>query len=177
MRRVPMRVVQGLLGSVAAGLVVAGVLVAVPATASTADRTVGECTNAELTASYHAGDAAMSHQYGRIVLRNTSDHACRTGGYGGLSYVGRGDGTQIGAPADRTRSRVRELVVRPGQRVVSPVVEVSADAYGHRCRPAKVDGFRVYLPNETRSQFVEHPTTGCRNHAVHLLSHKAYRRP
>jgi hypothetical protein len=178
-----MRFVQGVLGTAAAGLVVAGlvvagVLVAVPATADGRDRAVGECTNAELTASYHARDSAMSHRYGRIVLTNTSDHACRTGGYGGLSYVGGGDGTQIGAPADRTRSRVREIVVRPGRRVVSPVVAVVAGAYPpHRCRPAKVDGFRVYLPDETRSQFIEHRTTGCRNDAVHLLSHKAFRRP
>jgi hypothetical protein len=173
-----MRIVQGLLGSTAAALVVAGVLVAMPATAGTVDRAVRECSNAELTASYHASDAAMSHQYGRIVLTNTSDHACSTGGYGGLSYVGGGDGTQIGAPADRTKSKVRQLVVRPGERVVSPVVEVAAGAYGrHQCRPAKVEGFRIYLPNETRSQFIAHPTTGCRKDAVHLLSHKAFRRP
>jgi len=139
---------------------------------------VAECTNAELVASYHRGGAAMSHLYGRIVLTNTSDHACGIRGYGGLSYVGHGDGTQIGAAAVRTPSRLRSLVVRPGARVVSPVVEISAGPYPrHRCRPAHVDGFRVYLPDETRSQYVPHPTTGCRNHKVHLLHHKAYRRP
>ena len=38
-----------------------------------------------------------------------------------------------------------------------------------------MDGFRVYLPDETRSQFVKHPTTGCRNRHIHLLTHRAYR--
>lgn len=136
---------------------------------------VKECTNAELVASYHGGGAAMSHQYGRIVLKNKSDHACSVRGYGGLSYVGHGDGTQIGAPATRTKSRVRSIVVDPGERVHSRVVETSWGPYAGRCRRAHVNGFRVYLPDETRSQFVKHPTVGCRNHHVHLLAHRAYR--
>jgi hypothetical protein len=95
-----------------------------------------------------------------------------------LSYVGRGNGTQIGAAADRTPSKVRSIVLQPGQRVVSAVSATVAGVYSHhQCRPAHVDGFRVYVPNETRSQFVKHPTTGCRNQSVHLISHKAYRRP
>lgn len=164
------------LAALAAGLLVPASTA--QATTHTADRAPGTCTNAELRASYHATDAAMSHRYGRIVLKNVSDHACRTGGFGGLSYVGGGDGTQIGAAAERTPSRVRTILVRPGQKVVSAVAEVDATVYPrHRCRPADVDGFRVYLPNETASQYVEHATTGCRNTRVHLLSHKAYRRP
>ena len=112
------------------------------------------------------------------MLRNTSDRACTVRGYGGLSYVGGGDGTQVGAAADRTPSRVRPIVVRPGERVVSPIAETAAAPYPrHRCRPRHVDGFRVYLPDETRSQFVPHPTTGCRDKRVHLLEHHAYRRP
>ncbi|ABL80238.1 MULTISPECIES: DUF4232 domain-containing protein [unclassified Nocardioides] len=159
----------------AAGLVVAGLVVPSGVAQAT---TVPACTNAELHASYHRTDAGMSHRYGRLVLRNVSDHACRTGGYGGLSYVGGGDGTQIGAPADREPSKVRTLVVKPGRKVVSVVSETDATVYPLReCRPAKVDGFRVYVPNETRSQFVVHRTIGCRNDRVHLITHKAYRRP
>lgn len=155
-------------------LLVGGLLVTPQAQA----QSIGQCTNAELKASYRSSGAGLSHHYGRIVLRNVSGHACRTGGYGGVSYVGHGDGTQIGAAAERTRSRVRTLVVRPGQRVVSALDETSVAPYPrHRCRPAHVDGFRIYLPNATRSQYVVHPTTGCRNHRVHLLAHKAYRRP
>ena len=148
----------------------------VPAVASA--RGLPECTNAELVASYHGTDAATSHRFGRIVLTNESDRVCTIRGYGGLSYVGHGDGTQIGAAADRDPSRVRTIAVEPGEKVVSAVSATVASAYPrHRCRPAHVNGFRVYLPDETRSQFVRHSTTGCRNHRVHLLSHKAYRQP
>ena len=162
------------LAAAAAALAVVGVGL-VPTGAADA-RAVGECTNAELVASYHATDAGMSHQYGKIVLKNVSDHACRTGGYGGLSYVGGGDGTQIGAPATRVPGHVRSIVVRPGQRVASRISETDAGVYPRReCRPAHVDGFRVYLPNETHSQYIPHPTTGCRNDRVTLITQKFYR--
>lgn len=157
------------------GLLVLG-LVSLPALPAQA--AAPECTNANLTASYRAAGAGASHQFGRVVLRNVSDEACSIRGYGGLSYVGGGDGTQIGAAATRAPSPVRTILVRPGRRVVSDVSATGTAPYPRRtCRPAKVDGFRVYLPDETRSQYVPHPTTGCRNARLHLLEHKAYRRP
>jgi hypothetical protein len=137
---------------------------------------VPQCTNDHLTASYRGGDAAMSHVYGRIVLRNTSDEACWVRGYGGLSYVGGGNGTQIGAAAERTPSKHPRTVLEPGDKVRSRVVETSAAPYPKKtCKPRAVDGFRVYVPDETRAQFVAHPTTGCANAEIHLLTHKAYR--
>lgn len=110
------------------------------------------------------------------MLRNTSDRTCWVQGYGGLSYVGGGNGTQIGAAADRTPSNRPRVTLQPGERVRSAVVETSYAPYPKKkCKPRPVDGFRVYLPDETRSQFVKHPTTGCANPKVHLLAHKAYR--
>jgi hypothetical protein len=162
----------------ATGILAAGTLSLPLQTATAEAGRAPECTNSDLHASYRGGDAAMSHTYGRIVLRNVSDHRCFVEGYGGLSYVGGGDGTQIGAAAERTPSRSPRIVLAPGRRVVSPVVETSYAPFPrHKCRPAHVDGFRVYVPDSTEAQFIKHPTTGCRNHKVHLISHKAYRRP
>lgn len=165
------------LGAAAAGLalVAGGLVSALPASASGTP----QCTNADLTASYHHTDDGAGHHYGFIVLRNTSGRACHTGGYGGVSYVGDGNGTQIGAPAVRTDgSAVATYVLSPGQRLRSPLDEVSAFNFPkQRCRRAHVDGFRVYVPNATKSQYVAHPTTGCRNHHVKLLFVKPLRRP
>lgn len=149
------------------------------ATAPFASAATPACTNADLTASYHGNDGAAGTIYGRIVLTNTSGHSCHTGGYGGLSYVGHGNGTQIGAPARRIDpSAVATYVLRPGQRLVSPIGETDALNYPRgRCHPTHVDGFRVYVPNATASQYVVHPTTGCRSHHVKLISQKPYRRP
>lgn len=162
----------------AAGLALTagGLASALPAQASSVPPT---CTNSDLTASYHHSDDGAGHSYGAIVLRNTSGHTCRLGGYGGVSYVGDGNGTQIGAPAVRTdRSALRVFVLGAGQRLRSPLDEVNALNFPrHRCHPTHVDGFRVYVPNATASQYVVHPHVGCRNADVELMFQKPLRRP
>ena len=165
-----------LLTTSVSGLALAGSLLAVAPSASASASAVPECTNANLSATYQEGGAATSHLYGRIVLRNTSQTTCSVRGYGGLSYVGGGDGHQVGAAADRTGPAARRVVVAPGEKVRSRVVETSTGPYSEaQCSRQEVDGFRVYLPDETRSQFIAHPTTGCAKTSVHLLTHTAYR--
>jgi hypothetical protein len=135
------------------------------------------CHNADLHASYHYDSSATSHTYWNLVLKNVSDHACVTGGFGGLSFVGHGDGTQIGASADRVGS-YQKYLVKPGQRLVSAVSQTSTGPYSRSyCRPTPIDGFRVYVPNATKSQYIPHSGTACANAAVHLLSHRSYVRP
>ncbi len=165
------------LATVVAGSVMGGVMMLAPSgTAATGPAGVAECTKANLSAKYKGGDAAMSHVYGRIILRNTSEDTCYVKGYGGLSYVGKGNGTQIGAPADRTPSATPKTVLQPGDKVRSAIVETSTGPYSKKeCQPTKVDGFRVYVPDETRSIFIEHKTIGCANPEIHLLEHKPYR--
>ncbi|MEP6816495.1 MAG: DUF4232 domain-containing protein [Marmoricola sp.] len=137
------------------------------------------CGNGDLKAGYVYADSAAGSSYGRIRLTNVSHHACHTGGYAGVSYVGDGDGTQIGHAAVRTNTgAVASYVLRPGQRLVSTLREVRAANFPRsRCSPAAVDGFRVYVPNSTTSQYVKHSTTGCRNSDVHLLFEEPLRRP
>lgn len=162
----------------AAGLAVTagGLVSALPVQAATG---TPSCTNADLSASYRHSDDGAGHSYGWIVLRNTSGHACRTGGFSGVSYVGDGNGTQIGAPAVRTDTAdVKAFVVAPGQRLRSPLDEVNALNFPkNRCHRAHVDGFRVYVPNSTLSQYVVHPRVGCRNPSVKLVFEKPLRRP
>jgi hypothetical protein len=164
-----------------AAAVVAGLVMLAPSgTAATAQagvlaKSTPECTKADLSAKYKGGDAATSHVFGRIILHNISAGPCFVKGYGGLSYVGHGNGTQIGAPADRTPSKTPRTVLKPGDKVRSAVSETSVAPYPKNvCRPTKVDGFRVYPPDETHSFFIEHKTKGCANPKVHLLQHKAY---
>jgi hypothetical protein len=166
-----------LTGAAALALAAGGVLASLPAQGATS--TAPSCTNSDLTASYHHSDDGAGHSFGWIVLTNTSGHACRTGGYGGVSYVGDGNGTQIGAPAVRTDAvAVASFVVGPGQRLRSPLDEVNALNFPkQRCDRAHVDGFRVYVPNATASQYVVHPHIGCRNPHVKLIFQKPLQRP
>lgn len=135
------------------------------------------CNAGDLRISYHATDAGAGHRYGRIVLRNTGGQACRTHGYGGVSYTDDA-GRVVGAPADRTPGREPTVLLRPGQRVVSRLDEVVAQDFPRRsCRPVKVADLQVYPPEGEYAQLISHPTTGCANSAVHLLAHKPYTRP
>ena len=160
------------IGAVAAGLALAASLVPVTTVSAAAPP---QCSNADLKASYKATDAATGHFYGKIILKNVSSKPCKTGGYGGLSYVGDGNGTQIGAPADRTPGTEKTITLQPGDKVKSKITEVDAGVFSKSlCKPAPVDGFRVYVPNATTSQYIPHPTTGCKNQSVHLLSQLPY---
>src|SRR4051794_30468990 len=106
------------------GTLGAGLMGVAPAQARA---TTPACGNADLRASFVRTDAGMGHVYGKLRLRNISGHACTTGGFGGLSYVGHGDGTQIGAPAERDHTRpVRTITLAPGRRVISWVDMLSA---------------------------------------------------
>jgi hypothetical protein len=166
------RLLTGVAGlAVAAGALVSGLPAAQASTPA--------CGNADLSSSYRHSDDGLGHSYGWIVLKNTSGHTCHTGGYGGVSYVGDGNGTQIGAAAVRIDGgQVKTFVLQPGQRLRSPVDEVDAFNFPpKRCHRAHVDGFRVYVPNATLSQYVKHPTTGCRNTKIELIFQKPYRRP
>jgi hypothetical protein len=162
--------------AIAAAAVLAAPLAAIPAGPAAADLDAPWCHADDLRASYRSTGAGVGHAFGVIRLKNVSDHPCVTSGYGGLSYVGHGDGTQIGTAAWRTPSRVRLVLLHPGERAVSAVDEANARNFPKkRCHPVHVDGFRVYAPDTTRSKFVRHPTIGCEKRKVHLLTHKAFR--
>lgn len=142
--------------------------------AAAADPVTPKCADADLKAGYRATDAGAGSRFGEITLTNVSDHACALGGFGGLSYVGGGDGHQVGKPAKREGSW-RKVIMKPGQVAVSAVSEGTAANYpSATCKPTKVDGFRVYVPDSYDAQFVAHETTGCANESVSLLSHKAF---
>ncbi|CAN5428357.1 hypothetical protein BH09ACT12_BH09ACT12_12030 [soil metagenome] len=134
-----------------------------------------ECRNGDLVATYTNRGAGMGHAYGVIKLTNVSDASCTTRGYGGLSYVGGGDGTQIGAAARRDKGKHPTVVIEPGKAARSKISETTALNYPRKkCHPTPVDGFRVYVPDATRSQYIEHATTGCAKKRVKLISHKPY---
>ncbi|XBB69241.1 DUF4232 domain-containing protein [Nocardioides sp. WV_118_6] len=136
------------------------------------------CTAAQLSLLVRPaeGGGAAGSQYTEVVLTNSSDQTCTTGGFGGVSYVGGGDGTQIGAPATRVdEDQVETLTLEPGQAAVQVLRETRAENYSRAdCDPVAVDGLRIYPPNETHSLYAAHPTTGCVNRSIELLSVEPY---
>jgi hypothetical protein len=145
--------------------------------AATAAPAVPACRTGDLDVGVRGGDGAMGSRYFYVVLTNRSGHACRTGGYGGVSMVGAGNGTQIGAPADRDSSvKPVAITLQPGDRARARLQVAEAGNYSAaKCDPATAQGFRVYPPNETHSAYVAEPVDGCRSATVHLMTLQPYR--
>jgi hypothetical protein len=116
-----------------------------------------------------AGGGAAGSVYGHLVLTNTSASPCAMTGWPGVSYVGGGDGTQLGAPADRT-GRAAVIVLPAGGAATSQIQQSEAGNVGGSCSPATADGLRVYPPNSTTAVFVRHPAHACRSSSAHLLT-------
>ncbi|WGL51999.1 DUF4232 domain-containing protein [Nocardioides sp. BP30] len=169
-----------ILGAALAGGIASGVLTALPGTPAGA--AVPECSNADLAITFRVHGAAAGSMFGTMRYKNTSDHSCRTGGYGGLSFVGHGNGTQVGAAATRAPGTpVRSFVLRPGQRATSRVQIAQTANYDRSlCRPRKVDGFRVFVPDSYAGTFVPYRTRACSRKVIASfspqLSHQALRK-
>ena len=120
------------------------------------------CTVSELSGSVGDGGGldgggGAAGSYGvAIFLDNVGDRACVLQGWPGVSFVGGGDGTQIGNAATLDRSSPHEAVtLQPGDDVQAILRIVQAGNYpAADCEPTTIDGFRIYPPGSRQSLFV-----------------------
>ncbi len=121
------------------------------------------CTTGQLALTLSGQNGAAGSTYVTLDLRNTAASACTLNGYPGVSYVGGGNGTQIGASAARDPSTpIATITVGAGQsaqselRLIDPYVFDSA-----ACNLQPTQGFRVYPPGQTTAAFVNDPGEAC----------------
>ncbi|NRD25097.1 DUF4232 domain-containing protein [Frigoribacterium sp. VKM Ac-2836] len=134
------------------------------------------CTVGELTAGIADGGGGAAGSYGvAIVLTNSGQRSCTLQGWPGVSFVGDGNGTQIGASAVLDRSTAHEThTLAPGGEVQTIVRITQTGNYdADECRPQATDGFRIYPPGSLESIFV--PASGasyeaCANAQVQQLT-------
>lgn len=134
----------------------------------------GTCTTAQLAGSVRSssGGAAGSSEIS-LILQNTSSASCTLQGWPGVSYVGHGNGTQIGAAAQQDRTAGHPTVTIPAHQTgVVPLRVANAANYPTgTCRPVAADGFRVYPPGSRASLFIKAAgSTACANAHVDLLT-------
>jgi len=115
------------------------------------------------------GGAGAGNVEGALTFTNAGSTACTLSGFPGVSFVGGGDGTQVGAAATRTDDAVRSRTLAPGKAVTAALRRTQPGNYGDDCHRTLVDGFRVYPPDSTDSAFVAFKTTGCKSTAALLL--------
>ncbi len=135
---------------------------------------VGACLVAQLTATLGAGaGGGAGHMYPFLVLTNKGTTACTVRGYPGVSFVGNGSGTQLGAAATREAAgiTITTLTLAPGQSAHSQLsITVAGNYDPATCKPKAADGLRVYPPAETHSLFVASTAyTACQNASVVLM--------
>ena len=148
-----------------------------PATSASATATatgVGECVASKLTVTLGPGTGGgAGHQYPVLVLTNKGATACTLSGYPGVSFVGNGNGTQLGAAAAREAAGipVTTLTVAPGASAHAQLNITNAGNYdAATCSPKAADGLRVYPPNETHSLFVATTSyTACQKTSVVVI--------
>lgn len=145
-----------------------------PTGTSTSQPIEGQCATSSLagTIGQGGGGAAGSVEV-TLVLTNNGTSQCSLQGWPGVSFVGNGNGTQLGNPADFDRSTPHATVVlQPGGTAQAPLKIVQAMNYPEAdCKPQKADGFRVYPPGSTESLFVKDDNvTACTTTTVTLLT-------
>lgn len=135
------------------------------------------CTSGHLKASLTSGGGgAAGSILPYLVLTNTGSERCTLQGWPGVSFVGDGNGTQLGAAGDFDRSSPHGTVtLDPGGSAHAPLKIANAQNYdAGTCDPQTADGLRVYPPGETHSLFVaSSDLTACRNDSVHLITVQA----
>ncbi|KQO63813.1 DUF4232 domain-containing protein [Curtobacterium sp. Leaf261] len=108
-----------------------------------------------------------------LTFTNTGSTDCTLQGWPGVSFVGGGNGTQIGSPATLDRSAAHDAqTLAPGGVVSVPLKIVQAGNFSNaECSPRDADGFRVYPPGSKTAMFIA--ATGyvaCNDTSVSLLS-------
>jgi Protein of unknown function (DUF4232) len=107
------------------------------------------------------GGGAAGSQYELLTFRNVSHATCTVDGHPGVSFVGLGNGTQLGSPAART-GPVRAMRLAPGATGTALLQVVDAGNFDpSQCAPTTSDGLRVYPPDWRVSVFVPFRTEAC----------------
>jgi hypothetical protein len=123
------------------------------------------------------GGAAGSFEEA-IRFTNVGKTACTLQGWPGVSFVGHGNGTQIGTPAQQNRASLHATVtIGAGKTAIAPLRITDALNFpASTCKPTPTDGFRVYPPGERYSLFVKQAGfTGCADKKDIVLTISAVR--
>jgi hypothetical protein len=134
------------------------------------------CTAAMLEGSVDdSGGGAAGSIYMKLIVKNITGATCVLDGYPGVSLVGGGNGTQLGASDQRDPAAPSSgpIQLAPGASSAAVLRYTQAGNY-QNCTQAPADGLRVYPPSATDALFIAHPLTACTNADIKLLTIGAF---
>ncbi len=107
-----------------------------------------------------------------MSFTNHSGSSCALYGYPGVSFVGDGNGTQLGAAARRSSDgKERTVDLGAGETTTALLQIANAGNFDAKsCAPTTSDGFRVYPPASKTSAYVSYKTQACQRSGARQLS-------
>ncbi|MBJ7290219.1 DUF4232 domain-containing protein [Williamsia sp.] len=129
------------------------------------------CRAADLSGTIaNLGQGHAGPEFGTLALTNTGSTVCTVTGYPGVSFVGDGNGTQLGAAAARDGSKVVTVPIEPRGVATARFTIVDAGDIAD-CTPVRADGLRIYPPNDRNAIFLKTTSfTACRSADAQLLT-------
>lgn len=117
----------------------------------------------------------------QLIVKNKSAKPCSINGYPGVSLVGKGNGSQLGAAADRDPALPSKgaILLAPGATAAAQLQYTRAENYGAGCTLSPADGFRVYPPSATDALYIANslnPINACTEKTVVLLHIGAFQK-
>ncbi|WP_427016312.1 DUF4232 domain-containing protein [Pseudarthrobacter sp. P1] len=144
-----------------------------PASTSAADAL---CSAAMLSGALDdSGGGAAGSIYIKLIVKNTTGTTCVLDGYPGVSLVGEGNGTQLGAAAERDAAAPSSgpIQLAAGASATAVLRYTQAGNY-QNCQQVPAEGLRIYPPSATDALYIAHPLTACSNEDIKLLTIGAF---
>ncbi len=132
------------------------------------------CGLSALTITLGETQGGAGSRFVPIVFTNKGSTPCTLNGYPTVSFVGDGNGTQIGPSAINDSTTAPSLqTVQPGQ-AVSSLLRVAVAQNFAGCTAVTPDGFRIAPPGSATSAFVAMTSLqACDNQNIQLLTVQA----
>jgi hypothetical protein len=108
------------------------------------------------------GDGTAGSTYFDLEFTNLAAHACKLGGYPGVSAIGLG-GSQVGLAAARTAAVTTPvLTLSPGATAIAMMQLTDTGNFPSTdCHQVMAAGLRVYPPGATSGKSIPYPFDAC----------------
>ncbi|BDI21579.1 DUF4232 domain-containing protein [Herbiconiux sp. L3-i23] len=120
-----------------------------------------QCPNDSLEVAVVESDAGAGNLFYQVTFTNTGSAPCDLRGFPGVSVVGDGNGTQLGAAAAEATGgpEVETYTIAPDDSVGAALQAVNIASgggpLGDACDVVTGDGWRIYPPHSFDAVFVE----------------------
>ncbi|MET9223530.1 DUF4232 domain-containing protein [Streptomyces sp. NPDC003300] len=135
------------------------------------------CVSDHLSVALKDAEVGAGQYHAKVVFTNTGSTACTLTGYPGVSYV-KTAGAQAGPAADRDGGSHGTVSLAPKATAYAELHDSNGQGgySADQCKLTKVEGLRIYPPNQKAALFLADKTEHCAGTGIHPLTIGAVRR-